>query len=236
MDEFISQILRHKVLNKVLLLGAIIFSINLNAQESESEIQEEDTGIINIESFFSDKGPLVEMNLAKPFSPGSRFGIIALGEYSSTWDTKKQAEESGYMAQTHISYHILEHFDIFTGFFTSDVDGVRPTIGIQYLLSKGDFFFLAVPRMDLTQTHNGEILSVLEYTPRFDDNWSLYTRVEGLYNHLMDTGEHGYSYIRFRLGTSYKTFRFGLGANFTAYGPEKFKEQTYGVFAGVWLF
>lgn len=191
---------------------------------------------VSIEGFFDDKGGLVEMSMAKPFSPDSRWGLLMLTEYYGDWSAKHQEENNNYMAQTHVSYALFDNIMVIGGLFYTNVDGLRPTVGLEYFYEKNDLFFLIVPRIDLTQSHNGEVLTFLTYTPQLKNDWSLYSRIEGLYNHDWDHGDHAYSYLRLRLGLSYKTFRFGVGANFSRYGTDKFHDNRFGIFAGVLMF
>lgn len=216
------------------LFGAF-FMLPLWAQESDGD-PTPPVIPVSVEGFFDDKGALVEMTMAKPFSPESRWGFLMLTEYYGDWSAKHQEENNSYMAQTHISYALFDNIMLIGGLFITDADGLRPTVGLEYFFERKNLFFLLVPRVDLTQSHNGEVLAYLTYTPPLKKDWSLYTRVEGLYNHDWDHGEHSYSYLRLRLGLSYKIFRFGIGTSFTSYGSEKFKDNRFGIFAGVLLF
>ncbi|MBS1783647.1 MAG: hypothetical protein JSS78_11315 [Bacteroidetes bacterium] len=107
---------------------------------------------------------------------------------------------------------------------------------MQYNLFAGDFHLLLAPRIDLSQTYNGEILGIVEYTPKIINNWRLYSLVQSLYNQDLKNDMHSISYIWGRLGVSYKTYRLGVGANFNSFGPMRIKENNYGLFVGVLLF
>lgn len=217
-------------INFILLALLFFKTFHLSAQNNET------VNPISVESFWGNRGALVEMTFHKPLKSQSKFGILSISEYYGTYNAKKQDDENQYMMQTHLTYNLFDNFDLVAGAITNNVDGLRPTAGFQYILPYKDFFFVAMPRIDLTQTHNAEILSLIEYTPSIHKKWSLYSRVEGLYNQDLKNNTHAISYLRLRLGTSYDIFRFGLGANFSSYGEDKFHENQFGAFIGALLF
>ncbi len=191
---------------------------------------------LNIEPFFSCDGIMVTMNMNKPLAPTSRFGLFILSEYYGTYAAHRQAMENQFMSQTHLTYRLLKNLSLEGGLIINNVDGLRPTVGFQYSIGLPDFFFMIVPRVDLTQTHNVEVMSFLEYLPMFNEKWGLYIYIEGLYNQDMENNVHALSYFRLRVGLQYRSYRFGLGANFSAYGPSKFKDNQYGIFIGAIFF
>lgn len=212
-------------------IALFLFSIPTFSQSPDS------IDPISLENFWGNKGALVEMTFHKSLKTNSKFGILSIAEYYGTYDAKKQGEENQFMAQTHLTYKLFNHFDFVLGGIINNVDGLRPTAGVQLALPLSDhLFFVAMPRIDLTQTHNAEILSLAEYTPPIHNNWSAYSRIEGLYNQNLQENSHGISYLRLRLGASYDFLRFGAGVNFASYGPEKFKENQVGLFIGALLF
>lgn len=217
----------------IFLFATALFIFNLPAFSQSSD----DIAPISLENFWGNKGALVEMTFHKPLKNNSKFGVLSIAEYYGTYDAKKQGEENQFMAQTHLTYKVFNYVDFVLGAIINNVDGLRPTAGVQLALPLADnLFFVAMPRIDLTQTHNAEILSLVEYTPPINENWSVYSRVEGLYNQNLKDDSHGISYLRLRLGTSYDIFRFGAGVNFASYGPDKFKENQVGIFIGALLF
>ncbi len=191
---------------------------------------------INIESFIGNRGLMMNVNFSKPIAPNSRFGLFSLGEYYGTYKTRDQAAENQYMAQTHLTFALLENFSVTGGFILNQVDGLRPTMGLQYALKEKDFLFFINPRADLTQTHNLELMGFIEYNPKLQNNWGIYSRVQGLYNRDAQHGFHAFSYLRMRLGMSYKVYRFGIAGNLTTMGPEKIHDNQIGLFAGMLFF
>ncbi|MCO6482360.1 MAG: hypothetical protein J5I62_06160 [Flavobacteriales bacterium] len=191
---------------------------------------------VNLEPFAGTRGMLLATNYSKPLAPSSRFGIFAITEFYGVYQPEEQLRKDQFMGQAHLTFALLRNLRINAGAITDHVDGFRPTAGIQYHVRSGDLFILFAPRIDLSQGHNGELFGFAEYTPRLKGDWKLYGRVQGLYNQNLELDMHAFSYVRLRLGVSYRTFRFGAGANYSTYGPFKVHEDEYGLFLGALLF
>ncbi len=191
---------------------------------------------INLETLFSDKGSLIGLNFSRAIAPGSRFGIFSIAEHYGTHKIEEQLLGNSYMAQTHLTYQLFKNFNITAGGMITQATGFRPIAGLQYNLKLSDFFILLSPRIDLNQSYSGEILGFVEYTPQFNGGWGLYSRFQGMYTHNLKNDYHDISYLRGRIGASYKNFRFGLGLNFTYYGPTKVRQDDIGLFLGLLLF
>lgn len=149
------------------------------------------------------------------------------------WDQKVMKY---YMAQGHLSWGITKKIDIFTGFIWTPFDGVRPTAAAMYTLAKPELLFIVNPRIDLHKETNAEMLMVLEYKPKITETLNLYTRFQGLYSHNVKHDYHGRSYTMLRAGLTYKDISFGVGDNIDFYGPDKIRENNYGLFMIMTLF
>ncbi|MCZ2460845.1 MAG: hypothetical protein LC128_14590 [Chitinophagales bacterium] len=189
-----------------------------------------------VESLIGNNGVNLETVFSKKFNPGSRFGVFGIVDLYGVYKANEQSFKNQNMSQTQLTYRIVKGLDVSAGAFFEKHSGFRPTAGLQYNLFAGDFHLLVAPRIDLSQTYNGELLGFVEYTPKIGNDWRLYSRAQGMYNRDLKNGLHSISYVWGRLGVSYKTCRFGVGANFNSFGPMKMKENNYGLFAGVLLF
>lgn len=93
-----------------------------------------------------------------------------------------------------------------------------------------------MPRVDVSRNANIEGLGIIEYKPALSDKWRLYTRLQGTYVHAMTADLHTRSYIRSRVGFTYKEFTFGAAANLEYYSPLKHNQSNIGGFLQVALF
>lgn len=187
-------------------------------------------------SVIGNNGIHIETIFSKPLTSTSRFGVFGLADLYGVYKTKEQTIKNQQMAQTQITFKLIKDLNVSAGAFFENHSGFRPTIGLQYNLFISDFHLLLAPRLDLSQTYNGELLGFAEYSPPIKVDWKAYTRIQGLYNRDLKNGLHSISYIWGRIGVSYKNFRFGLGNNFYWVGPGKIKENNFGLFLGVILF
>ena len=189
---------------------------------------------IPIEVFAGNKGVVFQMIVSKHFSPKSRFGFFNVTNFVGDYETTNQKNQ--YLSQSLITADIWRGFSVNAGVTMNYITGFRPTAGLQYVFANREFLAVLLPRFDLTQTYNFETFGLVEHKPKLNNNWGLYTRVQGLYNHNTKLDFHDRSYVWLRVGASYKNFQFGLGGNFDVYGPMKIKENSFGVFLRTELF
>lgn len=189
---------------------------------------------IPVEAFAGDQGMVFQMIVSKRFTPNSRFGFFnvtsIVGDYAAA------NQQNQFLTQAFITANIWKGFSVNAGASLNDVTGFRPSAGLQYVFANKQILAVIIPRCDLSQTYNVETFGLLEYKPKFNKNWGLYTRAQGLYNHNTRQNFHDRSYVWIRLGASYKQFQFGLGANVDFYGPGKMNENSFGVFVRAELF
>lgn len=225
-------------LRDILFLLAVGFLNPALAQQHDEGHKEGNNppGPVIVESLIGNTGVNLETVFSKKFTPGSRFGVFGIVDLYGVYNTNEQSLKNENMSQTQLTFRIVKGLDVSAGAFFEKHSGFRPTAGLQYNLFAGDFHLLVAPRIDLSQTYNGELLGFVEYTPKIGNDWRLYSRAQGMYNRDLKNGLHSISYVWGRLGVTYKTYRFGVGANFNSYGPMKMKENNYGLFAGVLLF
>ena len=225
-----------KTIFTLILLLCFQTSIWAQSSNEHEKMNSPTLSPIIVESMIGNNGVNLQTVFSKTFTPESRFGIFGIGDLYGVYKTSEQAIRNQQMAQTHLTYRIVKGLNVSAGAFFESHSGFRPTLGLQYNLFMKDFHLLLAPRIDLSQTYNGEMLAIVEYTPTINGNWKFYTRAQGLYNQDFKNDIHSISYIWGRVGASYKNYRFGVGGNFYWLGPNKIKENNVGLFLGVLLF
>jgi len=183
---------------------------------------------IAVEFFAGNKGLAFQMIVSKHFSPKSRFGFFNVTHFVGDYETTNQ--KNSYLSQSFLIADIWKGLSLNAGVIMNSMTGFRPSAGLQYVFAKRKFLAVLLPRFDLTQTYNFETLGLVEYKPKFENNWGLYTRFQGLYNHNTKFDYHDRSYVWLRVGASYRNYQFGVGSNFDFYGPLKTNENSFGVF------
>ncbi|WP_236709505.1 hypothetical protein [Elizabethkingia ursingii] len=188
---------------------------------------------VTIEVLTGDVGIASQMIINKSFRSVPRLGFFSVTNISSKWNetTSKDA-----MSQANITFEIVKGLRLFGGMHYTPTTGLRPTSALMYTFNYKSLLLSIGPRIDLSKNSNAEGFVMAEYKPEINENWKIYSRVQGLYAQNLNSGEHARSYLMLRLGLSYKDIRFGLGANWDAYGPEKQSKQNYGIFLAASLF
>lgn len=189
---------------------------------------------IPIEAFAGDKGLVFQMIVSKHFSPKSRFGFFNVTNFVGDYAVENQKNQ--FLSQSFVTADIWKGLSVNAGVSLNYMTGFRPSAGLQYVFANRKILAVILPRFDLTQTYNFETFGLLEYKPKFNKTWGLYTRAQVLYNHNTKLDFHDRSYVWLRAGASYKNFQFGLGANVDFYGPAKINENSFGVFIRAELF
>lgn len=140
------------------------------------------------------------------------------------------------MVQGNITYEFAKGFNLHAGFHMASGIGARPALGVMYSYAKPDLLVVVNPRYYIDNIGNLEAIALVEFRPRINEDWSFYSKVQGLYVFTADGGIHARSYIMLRAGVTYKEFSFGPAANFDFYGPNKINENSFGAFVTVALF
>lgn len=219
-------------MNKYIFLStALLLSNSLLAQEQPN--QEIKNPPIIVETLFGNEGYAAQMTINKSFSSFPRLGIFSVTNMSSKWDENNSKDM---MNQIHLTYQFAKGFKLLAGSHYTPNSGLRPNAAIMYSYATKTFLVSVMPRIDLSRNANWEGFAMVEYKPQLSENWNLYTRAQGLYCATINRGDHARSYLMLRAGVSYKDFRFGLGANWDAYGPAKSSKENYGVFLATNVF
>ncbi|MCL9807966.1 hypothetical protein [Flavobacterium luminosum] len=213
------------------LVFGLFFSINSFAQEQEQK--EFQNPPINVETLVGDRGVSFQMIIDKKIKSIPRLGFFSVTDINSDWGVQNLQD---HMTQASLTVDLFKGLKLGAGFHNTPVTGIRPSASLIYAHASEDWFFIVVPRVDLSKDANLEGLALVEYKPKISDQWRLYTRLQGVYAHTMSQDLHARSYFRARAGVSYKEFAFGLGSNVEYYGPLKHNENNFGGFVQVLLF
>lgn len=217
------------------IIVALLFNNNVSAQESNITIETSSTPNppVNLEATFGQDGMTYQLMVNKKLKSIPKLGLFSITNLISSWE---KGPYDGIMSQGLLTYRILKGLDIAAGFHYTDVTGARPSAGLIYSYAVSDFLIVANPRIDLYKDAISETMIFVEYTPKINDEWKLYNRIQGLYGFTVNSGEHARSYILARSGISIKEFNFGLAATLDWFGPQKGNQNNFGVFVSTSLF
>ncbi|MDP9962239.1 hypothetical protein [Chryseobacterium lathyri] len=209
----------------LLIACVLLLSNYLKAQEPPSP--EFKNPPVVVEVLAGNNGYASQMTVNKSFRSFPKLGIFSVTNFSSRWS---ETNSKDMMNQIHLTYHFAKGFSVLAGTHYTPSSGLRPNTALMYSYSSKEFLVTLMPRIDLANNSNWEGFALVEYKPKLNEFWNLYTRAQGLYCATINSGDHARSYLMLRVGISSKEFRFGLGANWDAYGPARNTKANYGVF------
>ncbi len=216
-----------KTVTKLLIyIITLFFSSVVIAQDSGAKPQ--GSPPIPIEVFFGNDRFVSQITINKKFTSSTKFGVLVSSYFAADYENDLRKNES--MNILLLSYDIYKGLGVTSGAALNSKWGFRPFSGGLYSYADKTFFTLISSGFYLTESNNFESKVVLQYKPKLNDVWSLYSRVEFLFNQDMDTKKHERSALYGRLGLNYKAFNFGFATNYDWYGPVKFSRENYGVF------
>jgi len=213
----------------------ILFSITTISIQAQNEIDKPNVTNppVNLETMVGSRGVMYQLLLSKKFQSVPKLGVFSITTGAGSWEKEIVPD---IMTQTHLTYNLFKGLDVSAGMQYTPIYGFRPVAGLIYSYATKNLLFIANPKIDLADDLATEYMSLLEYRPRINDKFNLYSRVQGLYGFVTESGDHNRSYIMLRAGLSYKEFTFGAASNFDWYGPVKHQENNFGVFVSALLF
>lgn len=209
-----------KIIPALLIFFALPFYILAQAPEPP----------IPIEAFFGNKQLYFQLVVKKKFATTSRFGFFTVATYSADYDYDQESTQNSITIPVQLSYDLGKGFGIMSGTDINSEGGFAPIVGPQYNFASRQFLAVTVLSLFLNEDQDVKLFGLYEYKAPLNEKWSLYSRVQFIYNHNLAAGLHNRSYLYLRAGLKQNAFIFGLGANLDQYGPQKRFQDNYGVF------
>ncbi len=215
----------------ITLLFVALFSNQLKAQEPNTPPH--GSAPIPLEVFLGGETYTSQLVLDRKFGPNSKLGYFGLTYINANYDNKAE----GFSESVNLSflkYNLFKNISVLSGAMYNSHWGFRPYAGAQYMYHSRTVMGMVTSGFHLTETKNFEVIGMLEYRPVIKDDWSLYTRAQGMYSMITSTkAVHDRSHIYMRLGVSYKNYSFGAAYNYDCYSPAKMTNECFGIFLGV---
>ena len=183
---------------------------------------------IPVEALFSNNKLHYQTNVKKTFSPSSRVSFFSLATYTA--DYKNELSRNRILIEAQISYTIKKGFGVMTGTDINSVTGFSAIVGPQHTFASRKILAVTIASFFLNTKRDFKLFGLYEYKPSIGTGWSLYNRMQFIYNYSLKEGTHNRSYLYLRSGLKKDAFVFGLGANLDQFGPKKTFEDNYGIF------
>jgi hypothetical protein len=183
---------------------------------------------IPVEVFFGNNQLYYQTNVKKKFTSDSKFSFFSLATYTA--DYKNNLPENRLLIEAQLSYLIKSGFGVMVGTDINSVTGFAPIVGPQHTYASRQVLAVTIASYFLNEKNDFKIFGLYEYKPPISDKWSLYNRLQFIYNHSLKYEVHNRSYVYLRTGAKLDAFVFGLAANLDQFGPGKVYGDNYGVF------
>nr|WP_321412335.1 hypothetical protein [uncultured Carboxylicivirga sp.] len=216
---------------EILIMVLILLVSQVKAQNNEAG--NHPPSPIPIEVFMGSESWTSQIVMDKKFHGSNKFGFFGLSYLKANYDNDQFLQESTNLAM--LKYDVLKRFSVLSGAMFNSHWGFRPYAGAQYAYHSKIFMGFVNSGFHLTETKNFETIAMLEYRPVIKDQWSLYTRAQGMYSQNTVDSMHDRSHFYGRVGVSYKAFSFGAAYNYDCYGPNKITDNQFGVFISTLL-
>lgn len=215
---------------KKLQLIPILFAVVLSTQYlyAQDTTQTFIPKIVSVEEMVGDKRQFLQIILNKVFVEKKKIGLLSISSYTA--DNKDNISNNEYQNTTLIYHHLFKGISINSGASFNFLEGMKNFVGLQYMHQSKTLSILYLPNYYFVKSHKISNTVLIEYRPEINKNWSVYTRLQLLYNHNLENGNHFRSYAYSRLGLTYKYLSFGLAQNFDRYGTDKNTKNNYGIF------
>lgn len=188
---------------------------------------------VNVEFSIGNNGTNTEIFISKKLESIPRLGAFSATNLITNWGESRPLD---IMHEAAITFTVFSGLDVATGYNYTEANGVIASAYLMYTHFGEKHLFVMVPRLDLVRRPDYEVFSFVEFTPKLNDQWSWYSRLQGLYVMSSYQNIHQRSYLSARLGFSHREFSFGLAADWDYFGPEKEYFNNYGLFVSADLF
>lgn len=182
-----------------------------------------------VELLFGNKELYFQVVVKKDFTPGSRFDFFSVATYSSDYG-REETSDYRITIPVQFGYDLGKGFGVMAGTDINSAVGFSPIVGPRHNFASHRFLAVTVASFFLNADQDIKLFGLYEYQPPLNDRWSVYTRLQFIYNHNLRAGVHNRSYLYLRAGLKRDAFIFGLGANLDQFGPQKKYTDNYGIF------
>lgn len=181
-----------------------------------------------VEVLFGHDRFFFQMEVIKKFSEQSRFGLLSIATFAA--DYRNDMRENSLTIPVQVNYTFKKGFGVMAGVENNDAVGFSPILGPQHVYASRTFLAVTVASYFLNGNNDLGLFGLYEYRPPIGKGWSLYSRLQFIYNQNLSEGQHNRSFVYLRGGVKKDQLIFGLGANLDQYGPEKSVGENYGLF------
>lgn len=171
-----------------------------------------------------------QLVVKRRFTPESKFDLLVISVFSENWDKNEKLGNS-ILIPFQASYRIGQKgFSLAAGGEANSVVGFSPTTGVTHNYISRKILAISVFSYFLNDSQDLKFFGLYEYKPPINETWSVYSRLQMVYNHSLAENAHNRSFLYLRLGLEKGPLGFGIGANWDQFGSERITKNNFGIF------
>ena len=200
------------VLNCLILLGIICLKSSYGQSLSAE--------IAGMESAWSLSG-----SFNMKFSKTSKLSFSNISRISSDYF---RIEDSNMLIMTNLGYAFAPKLKSTIGGIYSDAGGLKPSIGLQYMVVKKNVLWMLFPNLDIGKKSDLMTISMVQYLRNISEKTKIVARMQSLC--IMASKGHLFSTLRFRSGFIRGKYQFGVASDLDFYGNDFVMAKNFGLF------
>lgn len=171
-----------------------------------------------------------QLVVKRSFTPESKFDLLVISVFSENWD-KNDKMGNSVVIPFQVNYNIgKKGFAIAAGGQANSVVGFSTTTGLAHNFANRKVLAISVLNYFINESQDLTFFGLYEYKPPINETWSLYSRLQMVYNHSLRENVHNRSFLYLRVGLEKGPFGFGLGANWEQFGSERILKDNFGIY------
>ncbi|MDX5339732.1 MAG: hypothetical protein LPK25_11935 [Cyclobacteriaceae bacterium] len=183
-----------------------------------------------VEVMFGQERLDFQLVFKRNFAPESKFNILTIAVFNQNYDNETRMGNS-MVIPFQVNYSIgKKGFALAAGGEANSVAGFSKMVGLAHSFANRKFLAITILSYLLNEGQDLKLFGLYEFKPSLNETWSLYNRVQFVYNHNLTEDHHNRSFLYLRAGFKKGPFGFGFGANWDQYGPTKISKNNFGVF------
>lgn len=183
-----------------------------------------------VELMFGHERLDFQMVFKRKFAPESKFDILTIAVFSENYNQDVRLGNS-IVIPFQVNYALgKKGFALGAGGEANSVAGFSKLLGASHTFANKKYLAITVLNYLWNKGQDVKLFGLYEFKPPLNETWSLYNRVQFVYNYNLSEDHHNRSFLYLRAGLKKGPLGFGLGANWDQYGPNRILKNNFGVF------
>lgn len=200
------------VVNCLILLGIICLKSSYGQSLSAE--------VAGMESAWSLSG-----SFNAKLSKASKLSFSNISRISSDYLGK---EDPHMLIMTNLGYAVAPKLKSTIGGIYTDAGGLKPSIGLQYMVVKKNVLWMLFPNLDIGKQPDLMTISMVQYLRTVSEKMKFVGRMQSLC--ILGSAGHLFSTLRFRSGFIRGKYQFGVASDFDFYGNDFVIAKNFGLF------